>query len=282
MTDPSRLMSRRNALALLVGAGAMGLVVPGAAGEIPGVRATPSGGPGDKGGGSALKTIGVLGGLGPQATMDFVERVHRVSQRHIPPHVNFGYPPMLVWFLRHAPVLLDEQGRPRQPLEPDPRLFEAAHRLGAAVDFIVIPSNTPHLFQAQIEKAAGCKVLSMIDITIDDVRRRQWRKVGVVGLGDPVVYTRPLAAMDVACETLDVELRRRVDENIFKVMEGRDDADSVATTKQALAQLRARQVDGIVLGCTEIPLILDGGAEQPDLVNPAQLLAEAAVKHALA
>jgi hypothetical protein len=36
-------------------------------------------------------------------------------------------------------------------------------------------------------------VLSIIDVTIEEVRRRQWRRVGVVGLGDPVVYTRPLA-----------------------------------------------------------------------------------------
>ena len=282
MADSSRLLSRRDALALLATAGAMGLVARVAA-DAPGAAATPSArAADDQGGGSSLKTIGVLGGLGPQATMDFVARVHRVSQRLIKPHLNSSYPPMMVWFLRYAPVLVNDQGRPRQPLEPDPRLFEAARRLGATVDFIVIPSNTPHLFQPQIEKAAGCKVLSMIDTAIDDVRRRQWRKVGVLGLGDPVVYTRPLAAMNVACETLDPELRGRVDENIFKVMEGRDDADSIATTKQALAQLRARQVDGIVLGCTEIPLLLDGEEEQPDLVNPAQLLAEATVKLALA
>ena len=43
-----------------------------------------------------MKTIGVLGGLGPQATMDFEARVHRESQRRIPPRMNGGYPPMIV------------------------------------------------------------------------------------------------------------------------------------------------------------------------------------------
>jgi aspartate/glutamate racemase len=41
-------------------------------------------------------------------------------------------------------------------------------------------------------------------------------------------------------------------------------------------------VDGIILGCTEIPLLLRENGDEPDLVNPAQLLAEATVKHALA
>ena len=43
-------------------------------------------------------------------------------------------------------------------------------------------------------------------------------------------------------------------------------------------ELRGRGVDGIVLGCTEIPLLLGGAAEGGDLINPAQLLAESAVE----
>jgi aspartate/glutamate racemase len=45
-----------------------------------------------------MKTIGVLGGLGPQATMDFEVRLHRESQRLIPPQMNGGYPPMVVHY----------------------------------------------------------------------------------------------------------------------------------------------------------------------------------------
>ena len=48
-----------------------------------------------------MKTIGVLGGLGPQATMDFEERIHTVSQQLIPQHGNSGYPPMVVYYYRH-------------------------------------------------------------------------------------------------------------------------------------------------------------------------------------
>lgn len=54
-----------------------------------------------------MKTIGVLGGLGPQATMDFEQRVHRIAQELIPPHGNSGYPPMVVYYCRHPPVLLN-------------------------------------------------------------------------------------------------------------------------------------------------------------------------------
>jgi aspartate racemase len=46
--------------------------------------------------------------------------------------------------------------------------------------------------------------------------------------------------------------------------------------------LRARGVDGIILGCTEIPLLLAVDLDAPDLLNPTALLAEAAARHAIA
>jgi aspartate racemase len=188
---------------------------------------------------------------------------------------------MVVYYCRHAPVLLTDEGTPHLPLRPDPRLFEAAKRLGGLADFLVIPSNATHLFQAEIEQAAGCQVLSMIEATLAEVRRRQWQRVGVLGFGDPVVYTRPLGQMGIVCETMEAGSRAALDGAIFRLMEGRDDAESVAVAREAVATLRARGVEGVILGCTEIPLLLRETADAADLINPAQLLAEAAVRAAL-
>jgi len=64
-------------------------------------------------------------------------------------------------------------------------------------------------------------------------------------------------------------------------MEGRADAESAEAAREAVATLRARAVDGVILGCTEIPLLLRELAHEVDLINPAQLLAEAAVRAAV-
>ena len=66
-----------------------------------------------------MKRIGVLGGMSPQATMDFEARVHRASQRLIPRDWNRGYPRMVVWYHRQLPVRLGEDGRPIVPLQLD-------------------------------------------------------------------------------------------------------------------------------------------------------------------
>ncbi len=228
-----------------------------------------------------MKTIGVLGGLGPQATMDFEARIHAVSQRLIPQRQNQGYPPMVVYYYRHAAVVLADDGSPVRPAQPDPRLFEAAKKLGSWADFLVITSNSPHRFRDLIEEVAGCKVLSLVDVTLEEVRRRQLQKVGVLELGKPKIYHVPLSRLGIAYETLADELRKKLDEAILAFMEGRPRPVLSAVASAAVDVLRARSLDGIILGCTEIPLLLGESANDPDLINPAQLLAEAAVRYAL-
>jgi aspartate racemase len=231
-----------------------------------------------------MKTIGVLGGLGPQATMDFEARVHKVSQALIPQSWNTGYPPMVVYFHRYPPFVVDEYGIPAPPIRPDPHLMQGVGKLGEMVDFIVIPSNAPHTFKRLIEEATGHKVLSMIDATTDEVRRLGWRRVGLVGLGEPRIYQEPLDGMGIAHETLSGEdggLRTRLDRKIIAFMEGQAGPEGCALAAEAIEALRARGVDGIILGCTEIPLLLGEATQAPDLINPAQLLAEAAVRFAM-
>jgi aspartate racemase len=232
-----------------------------------------------------MKTIGVIGGLGPQATMDFEARVHKVSQSLIPPRYNSGYPPMIVYYHRYPPFVIDDKARPIRPLQPEPHLLDNLLALAPLVDFFVITSNAPHLMQDLIEKTTGRPILSMIDATLAEVQRRGWQRIGVLGLGDPVVYTSRLQPLDLPTETLapdHLPLRDQLDQSILALMTGQSGPAETAIALEAVNTLRAKSVDGIILGCTEIPLLLNDSSNAPDLINPLQLLAEAAVKHAIA
>jgi aspartate racemase len=227
------------------------------------------------------KTIGVLGGLGPQATIDFEQRIHHIAQQLIPSQGNSGYPPMVVYYCRHPPVLVDASGRTRMPIQPDPRLLAAARWLGQLADFLVITSNGVHFFQSILEQAAGRPILSMIEVTLAEAARRGWQRIGVLTFQTPLVYAQALEQRGLQCETIDAALQTPLDAAIRAVMEGRADMQAVEQARRAVMALRARAVDGIILGCTEIPLLLDGELDAPDLLNPTALLAEAAVRHAI-
>jgi aspartate racemase len=229
-----------------------------------------------------MQTIGILGGMGPQATMDYEARLHRVAQQLVPQRFGFGYPPIVVRHCRHAPLLLYDDNTPVLPIQVDPRLLDAATRLGRDVDFITIPCNAAHLFVRDIERASVRPVLNMIELVIAEAKRRGWTRVGVLGMGDPFVYTRPMSERGFACETLPPEAIAALNAQIETVMEGRDDERSASVARGAVNELRSRGVNGVILGCTEIPLLIPDEADgNPDLINPAQLLAEAAVRRSV-
>jgi aspartate racemase len=232
--------------------------------------------------GAIVKTIGVLGGLGPQATIDFEQRVHRVAQQLIPPQGNGGYPPMVVYYCRHPPILLDAAGHPQMPIQPDPRLLAAAQTLGQLADFLVITSNGAHFVQPALEQAADRPILSMIEVTLAEVARRGWQRVGVLTYRIPLIYAQALEQRGLLWEGIDAALQLPLDAAIQAVTEGRADAQATKQARRALLALRTQAVDGIILGCTEIPLLLHADLEAPDLLNPGALLAEAAVRHAIA
>lgn len=231
-----------------------------------------------------MKTIGVLGGLGPQATMNFEARIHRVAQRLIPQDGNQGYPPMVVYYFREPPVILPADGslpKTRPPINP--RLLDAAQRLGSWADFLVITSNGVHAFQEEIEHAAGCRVLSMIDVTVDEVQRRGLKHIGVVDFRPATmsVYSQPLDKVGIRWEALPPEMLPALYRAILAVDEGQAGREENERVQAGLTYLRAQKVDAIILACTEIPLMLDEADQQEDLINPAQLLAEAAVRYAM-
>lgn len=226
-----------------------------------------------------MKTIGILGGISPQATLDFERRLHEVAQRLLPQRGNSGYPPLLTYYHRRPPVVTEDGVTPVRPLQVDPELLEAARWLGSKADFLLIIANGAHALQDAIERAAGRRVLSMVEETLREVRRRGWQRVGVLGFPDPKVpiYTQPLAQAGTPYELIAGELQAPLNAAILALMEGRATGGAAA---DALAALRRRGVDGTILGCTEIPLMLPGADADPTLINPAQLLAEAAVQAA--
>jgi aspartate racemase len=100
----------------------------------------------------------------------------------------------------------------------------------------------------------------MIDVTLDEVRRGR-RRVGVIGLGNPFVDTRRLDSLSIACETLAPERREPLDDATFQLMEGRDDDEGRRLAREAVEGVRSRRAEGIILGCTELPLLLGKHAE---------------------
>ena len=234
-----------------------------------------------------MKRIGIIGGFGQWATLDVIERICRYTADHLPQYGNRGYPPMDVRFMNKAPMLLNSDGSYPGELTPSPEFLEAAKYVGESADFLILPSNTPHFFQTEIEHASGKKLLSMVDVTVEEANRSKCKRVGILAIGltlEKRLFQDPLEKVGIESVIISNEFSDRLDdEGVYPVQQGVpvSEIGTPNIAHEAVDYLRSQQVDGIILGCSELPLLLGSETDARDILNPSQLLAEAAVKKAL-
>lgn len=226
-----------------------------------------------------LKTVGVLGGMGPAATVDFMDRLLKATAA---PREQDNLR-LLVDCNPHVPD--------RNHLEPDgpqpgPVLAQMAkglERIGA--DFVVMACNTAHAYEAEIRAALSIPFVSLIAETAGVMRVRH---VGVKRAGliatttclDARLYQDALAKDGVESLTLDVEGLERFMTLLYEIKRG-NVSDAARAEMKALADLLiAEGAEVVVAACTEVPLVLSPGDIAMPLVDTTGVLVERTLVYA--
>jgi aspartate racemase len=228
--------------------------------------------------GDARKTAGVLGGMGPEATVDFMAGViaHTDADRD-QDHVR-----MLVDHNPHVPnrqdaILGDGD-------DPGPVLASMAAGLEASgADFLVIPCNTAYVYQDAILAATHIPLISIIGVSIAAATERapDATRIGVLatnGCLEAGIYQSGLqeAGLEAELPTKE-ELGELM--TLVKAIKGGKRSEDIARGMAALAEaLASRGAGAIIAGCTEIPLVLDEHAVSVPLVSSTDALADITVK----
>ena len=224
------------------------------------------------------KVVGVLGGMGPEATVDFMSKVIALTpgtkdQDHI--RMLVDHDPTVP--NRQAAILGDGE-------DPGPALAAMAKRLEAAgADFLVIPCNTAYAFEQSIMDAVDIPLVSIIEETIAAVPKGR-RTVGLLatdgclraGVYQRALEQRGLDGVEPSGEDLD-ELMQAV----YAIKAG-DTGQGVADVMRRLAiALVDKGAEAVIAGCTEIPLVLDESQLDVPLLSSTDILAEKTVRLAL-
>ena len=85
----------------------------------------------------------------------------------------------------------------------------------------------------------------------------------------------------IAVESIPPDLQEQFDGSVIALYEGAAGPGARMVAREAVDFPRRQTVDGIVLGCTDLPLLLDQDVAEPSVIDPTQLLAEAAVREAM-
>ncbi len=227
------------------------------------------------------RIIGILGGMGPEATADlFLEIVRLTPARKDQDHI-----PVLIFSNSRIP------DRTRAILgageDPLPALIETARVLeSGGAGILAIPCNAAHHYLPMIQKEVGIPILSMIEEACRDLKAKlsSIHTVGLLAATGTVrsrVYHTVCDQHGLVLLTPQDEEQERVHTAIFEVKAGVHNTATRGTFESIGASLIQRGAEAVILGCTEIPLAFNPGEVNYLSVNPTHVLAQAAVDWAL-
>jgi aspartate racemase len=165
-------------------------------------------------------------------------------------------------------------------------MLASANKLATiGADFLICPDNTLHRALADVGPRSKLPWLHIAEVVATEATERGYRRVGILGtrwlLGSEV-YPQKLAARGlewVAPNPAEREEINRIimDELVYGVFK----AQAIAYFQQVIGRMRDQGCDAVVLGCTEIPLLMDDGNSALPTLDSTRLLARAALRRAV-
>jgi aspartate racemase len=165
-------------------------------------------------------------------------------------------------------------------------MLSSAEKLArAGADFLICPDNTCHIVMPAVRAKSPLPWLHIGEVVAREARRLGFRRLGVTGTRytmEGPVYPEVLGAAGLEHRVPGPESRERIDRIIFdELVNGRFTAESLSVFQNEIAALRDAGCDAVILGCTEIPLLVPPEASPLPTLDSTRLLARAAVEHAL-
>lgn len=165
-------------------------------------------------------------------------------------------------------------------------MLASAHKLAAAgADFLICPDNTIHQAFELVAPRSPLPWLHIADVVASEAQARGFQRVGLTGtrwLVDSAVYPDMLAARGIACVRPGENERGDIDRIIMQeLVPGVVKPDSVQRFQAIIGGLREQGCDAVILGCTEIPLIISDVNSPLPTLDSTRLLARAALRKAL-
>ncbi|MGI6620538.1 MAG: aspartate/glutamate racemase family protein [Bacillota bacterium] len=223
-----------------------------------------------------MKTIGIVGGMGPEATCDLYLKIIRNTpaekdQDHFRVIIdsNPKIPDRTAFIIGQGP-------------DPRPILIETARNAErAGASFLAMPCNTAHYFHEDVKEAVSIPVLHMMD-EVASYLKGKVDQVGILASAGTLrtgLYEKALSAVGITAIAPGEDDQKRVMESIYLVKAGKLEPAREIILEQGKL-LADRGAQAVIAGCTEIPLILKQGDLAVEVVDATDILAKACVRFA--
>lgn len=217
-----------------------------------------------------MQKIGIIGGLGPEATADYYKRIVAFFHNH---NQSLSAPEIIIYSVDIAELFkFVSEGRWKPLAEWLTSKVVALNSAGA--DFAVISANTPHIVFDQVQAQSPLPLISIVEATLESAKSAGLKKVGLLGtkftmqsnfFGDRFAKEgiAVVVPSDQEQQYIHDKLVSEIELGILKDATRQELLSIITSMKNRSA------IDAVILGCTELPLILNGGSEVPFLNTTA-------------
>ncbi|MCK5847705.1 MAG: amino acid racemase [Caldisericia bacterium] len=228
-----------------------------------------------------MKKIGILGGMSPESTAQYYLSITREYTKRFS---DYSFPEIVIYsvlFQEHIDFIKnDDWDAVAKSLQKPIECLE-----NAEVDFICLATNTTHFILDKLKKFTKVPFLSIIESTVEEIKKENCSKVGLLGTAFTMksdLYKKPLMENEVDVIVPSVKDQEFIHRAIFTELANHQFKES--TKKRFLSiieYLVAQGSEGIILGCTEIPLIVDANDMKIPLFNTLKIHSVKALEFAL-
>lgn len=230
-----------------------------------------------------MKKLGIIGGIGPEATTGYYMAIIKDYQNRV--GTQQALPEIVINSINmyHMFALLDQKDKDGV-VRYLATAINGLQRAGA--DFVLMCGNTPHIVFDQLEKQVDIPLLSIVQTALAGAKKLGLTRLGLLGTKFTMqhdFFSRPFEQAGIKVVTPDDQ------EQIFihrKIVDELENGIINPETKQQLLAIimnliHREHLDGIVLGCTELPLIIKPADLSVSLLDIAKLHISAAVDEIL-
>jgi aspartate racemase len=203
-----------------------------------------------------MKRIGIIGGLGPEATVDYYKELINAFKSA----GDLNYPEIIIYSVNMSEFIsLMKQAEYQKASALMVEKLDALKLAGA--EFAAISANTPHLMFSEIKKKSQLHLISIVEATCNEFIRRGLKRPGLFGTGftmNATFYQDVFRQHNIDVVIPEKEDRKLINYKLFSEIELGIFKDE---TRQLLIGMIKKMVDNqgidsLILGCTEFPLIL--------------------------
>ncbi len=204
-----------------------------------------------------MKKIGMIGGVGPESTVDYYQRMIKLYRQKVS---DDSYPEIIINSIDMTAMLkmiADKDFDDVIDLLTDG--VNSLYQAGA--DFGFISSNTPHIVFEQVQKQSSIPLISIVEATRKSAETLNLKKIGLLGTLFTMQSSFYQAEFDQSGILLVAPSEKEQQYIHQKLMTEIEQGVFLDSTREELLKIVKRMlvedsIDGVILGCTELPLIL--------------------------